>query len=46
MSGLLRRLVCWAQGHNLVGVDLPLGWSRQMCATCGREVDAFRRSHG
>jgi len=38
-----RRLVCWAQGHNLIGVDLPVSCSWQTCRTCGERVHAFRR---
>jgi hypothetical protein len=46
LDGLRRALtplICWAQGHNLVGVDLPTGWSQQRCLTCGRMVEAFKR---
>lgn len=39
-----QKLICWAQGHNLVGVDLPEGWSWQTCRTCGQPVEGFRRS--
>lgn len=40
---LLRRVACGMQGHDLVGVELPQGWSQQRCRTCGELVDAFRR---
>lgn len=36
----LRRLVCLAQGHNLIGVELPDGWSQQICRTCDEQVQA------
>lgn len=38
-----RRLVCWVQGHNLIGVNLPAGWSKATCRMCGREIDAFKK---
>jgi len=37
-----RRLVCLAQGHNLIGVDLPEGWSVQACRTCDAQVHGYR----
>jgi hypothetical protein len=43
LSYVLRRVVCWAQGHNLVGIDLPPGWSEQRCKTCGQLVGAWKR---
>lgn len=36
-------VICWAQGHNLAGIDLPEGWSQQTCRTCGQPVWGFRR---
>lgn len=39
----LKKLICLAQGHNLIGVDLPEGWSWQICRTCGDEIRAWRR---
>lgn len=39
----LARAVCFLQGHNLIGMDLPVGWSVQTCRTCGRPTEAFVR---
>jgi len=36
--------VCLAQGHNLVGVALPVGWSWQICRMCGQPIRGFRRA--
>lgn len=43
MITFLKRLRCWAMGHNLIGLDLPPGWSVRPCLDCGRDINAFRR---
>lgn len=43
MPRWLARLVCWAQGHNLVGMTMPPGRSWQECRTCGKWIEVVDR---
>ncbi len=43
MAEIWHRVLCFLTGHNLIGADLPRGWSRQPCTTCGLSVDAYRK---
>jgi hypothetical protein len=37
-----QKLICWTQGHNLIGVELPEGYSWQTCRTCGQPIEGYR----